>query len=839
MLCQALVLCALLAVAAAAPAGPHRNGAALLQTWEKSLDSGRDTPITRVVNLLKEMSKTLEKDMEEDESLYKELACWCNNGKYEKGEAIKAASAKIEELTSTIESLTAKSAELSVNIKELDAQLASDKQALAEATALREKQLAEFHGMESDSVQALENLKAAIEVLSKHQDAPPDSTVAGGAVFKSERDSWSLLQSDNKNLPWSDAHEANRGERTLDNFMRANGFTDSNVDDVIHKPVAPHKFLQATGITDTNSDDVIHHPEPGAPSKFLQAHASATSTWSTADVAIVKRAVKSASAFMQSHSIPAYTSKSGEIFGVLKQLEEEMQGDLSEEQKIEQTRGAAFAELRAAKTTQIKEAEKMEEQKEDELANTNNALAEAKEDLGEEQKVLGEDQQFVMNLDEMCAKGDSDFEARKQSRLQEMQAVAETIEILMGDEARDATSGTYKSFVQLASSRESSRRHQAAELLRQVAKKSHNPALLMLATSAELDAFTKVKAASGTYKSFVQLASSRESSRRHQAAELLRQVAKKSHNPALLMLATSAELDAFTKVKAAIDDMVVMLKKQQEDEVKKNDWCKAEVHDNEMTTAKTEDKKADIEANIGELTSTIETLEQEISDAHMAIEQAQMDLQRATEDRKAENFEFQKTVSDQTVTIEVLKKALDKLATYYDFLQQSKSSAHKQTPPVPQKEYSKSKGASGVMEMIEKLIHEAADLRKESQESEGSAQAAYETLIADTNGSVEALQKEITSKSAAKSGAHKDKLSAESDLSDTMKELEGLNKYNSELHAECDYLLKNFDLRQSTRSNEIEALQQAKQILDGASSIEGGRRLAAASPEEVGDEDGG
>jgi len=759
MLRQALVLCALLAVAAAAPAGPHHNGAALLQTWEKSLDSGRDTPITRVVNLLKEMSKTLGKDMEEDESLYKELACWCNNGKYEKGEAIKASSAKIEELTSTIESLTAKSAELSVNIKELDAQLASDKQALAEATALREKQLAEFHGMESDSVQALENLKAAIEVLSKHQDAPPDSTVAGGAVFKSERDSWSLLQSDNKNLPWSEAHEANRGERTLDNFMRANGFTDSNVDDVIHKPVAPHKFLQATVIT----DDVIHHPDPVAPSKFLQARVSATSTWSTADVAIVKCAVKSASAFMQSHSnyFPAYTSKSGEIFGVLKQLEEEMQGDLSEEQKIEQARGAAFAQLRAAKTTQIKEAEKMEEQKEDELANTNNALAEAKEDLGEEQKVLGEDQQFVMNLDEMCAKGDSDFEARKQSRLQEMQAVAETIEILMADEARDAMSGTYKSFVQLASSR--------------------------------------------------------ESSRRHQAAELLRQVAKKSHNPALLMLATSAELDAFTKVKAAIDEMVVALKQQQEDEVKKNDWCKAEVHDNEMTTAKTEDKKADIEANIGELTSTIKTLEQEISDAHMAIEQAQMDLQRATEDRKAENFEFQKTVSDQTVTIEVLKQALDKLATYYDFLQQSKSSVHKQTPPVPQKEYSKSKGASGVMEMLEKLIHEAADLRKGSQESEGSAQAAYETLIADTNGSVEALQKEITSKSAAKSGAHKDMLAAESDLSDTMKELEGLNKYNSELHAECDYLLKNFDLRQSTRSNEIEALQQAKQILDGAS----------------------
>eukprot|EP00932_Pfiesteria_piscicida_P011399 SRR837773.22563.p1 GENE.SRR837773.22563~~SRR837773.22563.p1 ORF type:complete len:142 (+),score=80.00 SRR837773.22563:61-426(+) len=119
--------------------------------------------------------------------------------------------------------------------------------------------------------------------------------------------------------------------------------------------------------------------------------------------------------------------------------------------------------------------------------------------------------------------------------------------------------------------------------------------------------------------------------------------------------------------------------------------------------------------------------------------------------------------------------------------------------------------------MIEKLIHEAQDLRKESRNQESNAQAAYEQLVADTNASVESLQKEIVSKTAAKADAHKDKLAAESDLSDTNKELEGLAKYNSELHAECDYLLRNFDLRQSKRGDEVEALQQAKQILSGAS----------------------
>jgi len=729
---RAFVLCAL---SAAASAAPH-NGAALLQTWEKSLDSGKDTPITRVVNLLKEMQQTLGKDMEEDENLFKEHECWCNTGKYDKEEATKASTAKIEQLTSDIESMTAKSSELDTNIKELMSQSASDKQALAEATALREKQQSEFQGMENDNVQALENLKAAIEMLSKHQEAPPDSTVAGGAVFKSERDSWSLLQSSIKDTPWSDAHEESRGARTLENFMRRNGFDDVNAvdDSASMKPIAPHKFLQASST-------------------------GKASSWSAEDSALVKRAMKSVAAFVQSHHsaayFPAYTSQSGEIFSVLKQLEEEMGGDLSEAQKIEQARGAAFSELRAAKSTQIKEGEAMEEQKEDEKANTDNALAEAKEDLEQEQKVLGEDSVFLKNLNEMCAKGDADFQQRKQSRLAEMQAVSETIEILQGDEARDAMTGTY-SFLQLS----------AGKRLRT------------------------------------------------QAAELLRKAARKTHSPEMALLATSVELDAFTKVKAAIDEMVKALKQQQEDELKKNDWCKDEVHTNEMSIAKTQNHQADLEAHINELASTIKTLEQEIADAHNAITTAEMDLQRATEDRQAENHEFQKTIGDQTVTIEVLKKALDKLATFYDFLQQKKGA---QTPPVPQKEYAPNKGAAGVMEMIEKLIHEAQDLVKESQAGENTAQAAYEQLIADTNASIEALQKEITSKEAAKSDAHKDKLSSESDLKDTIKELEGLNKYNSELHSECDYLLKNFDLRQQKRGEEIEALQQAKQILDGAS----------------------
>merc|ERR1712129_317959 len=105
------------------------------------------TPVTRVVKLLKEMGKTVQTEMDEDESLYKKLKCWCSKNNWEKSNAIEKSQAKISELGSTIESLTGSTAELRTSIKELESELAADTAALAEATAIRETQLDEFHNM--------------------------------------------------------------------------------------------------------------------------------------------------------------------------------------------------------------------------------------------------------------------------------------------------------------------------------------------------------------------------------------------------------------------------------------------------------------------------------------------------------------------------------------------------------------------------------------------------------------------------------------------------------------------------------------------------------------------
>jgi len=697
----------------------------LIQTWNAELEGstgkGKDTPVTRVVKLLENMKKTLSKEMEEDEDLYDKLACWCNNGKYEKKASISAAQEKIEELENSIEEYTARSKELKTRIQELEEGVAADKKGLAEATKLREKQLQEFQGTETDSIQAIENLKAALIVLGKHH---------GAAFFAQLKPESSFVQT-GKDQPTMRERSL---EHALDSFILDNGYGSSK--DKVDADKLTQGFLQNQN---QNKESSVHE-----------------------DVDTVRRALKSAKSFVQAHHeeeyYPSYNSQSGEILGVMKQLKEEMEADLGEAQKTEQMRSAAFAGLRAAKSSEIEEGEKMSEQKEDELAATDNALAEAKEDLVAENGALSEDQKFLMNLDEQCANGDANFQKRKAARLEEIKAVSETIEILTADEARDAMSGTY---------------------------------------------------------SFMQISENHEGSRKA-AAAILRQAAAKTHSPLLSALATGVELDAFTKVRKAIDDMIKNLNLQQADEVKKNDWCTSAIQENEMATAKSETARDDLTAKAELHGSNIVALEKAIMAAKAGIAQAETDLQRASEDRKTDNFDFQTTVADQTATIEVLHKALNKLAEFYDaeFLQTKK---HQQTPPVAQAEYKPNAGATGVMSMIEKLISDAKDLCAKSKKGENEAQASYEALVADTNASVDALQNEITTNTKVLAKTKKAKLNAESDLMDTVDELEGLHKQNSNYHAECDYVMKNFDVRQTSRAQEVEALQQAKQILSGAS----------------------
>merc|ERR1719409_614458 len=102
----------------------------------------KNRPVTKVINLLKDMSAQLEKEGKEDEEVYEKIACWCETNDKGKTVSIGDAEAHITDLTATIEESTATSARLNTEIKNLGAEISKNQAALDKATAIRQKELA-------------------------------------------------------------------------------------------------------------------------------------------------------------------------------------------------------------------------------------------------------------------------------------------------------------------------------------------------------------------------------------------------------------------------------------------------------------------------------------------------------------------------------------------------------------------------------------------------------------------------------------------------------------------------------------------------------------------------
>jgi len=648
-------------------------------------EAAKNRPVSKVITLLKDMLKQLEKEAEEDEEIYDKMACWCETNDKEKTKAIEEAEAHITDLTTMIEEMTAASARLNTEIKNLEGEVAKNQEALDKATALRQKQLAEFNAEEKDAIEAIGALKAAVVVLSKHH---PNSAIQTESLV---------------NIATMMRHQM-------------------------------HKHADLLG-------EVITPSQKRAIASFVQAPGDYFDASPT---------------FKQ-----AYAPQSGEIFGILKQMKETFETNLSASQKEEMQNQNAYEDLKAAKEGEIKAGEDQRDTKVEELANTDEKLAQAKQDLEDTRNSLTADQKFLMNLKETCQLTDQQWEERQRARQEEIQAVSEALSILSSDDAHDTFTKTFN---------------------------------------------------------FMQV---QEVSKRDAAASLLLKAAKQYGNPQLVSLSTRVRLDVFTKVNAAIDDMVGSLEKEKADDIKHKDFCVAGLHSNEKAQ---ELKSRDIDevgAKIADLKSTIDEYGKSISELQAEIAEMQKQMKRAGEDRELENHDFQTTIADQRETQRLLTSALNVLKAVYakKFIQTSAMKKQEPAGPPPPPgfaTYEKAGGAGGVLGMLEQIIADTKTLEKDAVQAESDSQKAYEAFVKDTNKSIEEKNRDITSKTTSKAQAESDKTASEEQEESDMNEQQMNKNEEADLHKSCDFTLQNFDIRQAALTQEIEALNQAKAILAGS-----------------------
>merc|ERR1719161_2020693 len=187
---------------------------------------------------------------------------------------------------------------------------------------------------------------------------------------------------------------------------------------------------------------------------------------------------KTVATFVQS---PSYAPASGQIFGILKQMKETFESNLSNSQKEELASQKAYEDLTAAKEEEIAAGQEQVDTKTQELATTDEKLAMSKQDLEDTKAGLTSAEQFLMMVQEKCQGADHEYEERQKTRAMEIEAVSKALAFLTSDEARDLFSRTFNPALLQKKSTTSNRQVEASKLLAGIAKKNDNPRLMQLA----------------------------------------------------------------------------------------------------------------------------------------------------------------------------------------------------------------------------------------------------------------------------------------------------------------------------------------------------------------------
>mmetsp|Transcript_7961 Transcript_7961/g.22072 ORF Transcript_7961/g.22072 Transcript_7961/m.22072 type:complete len:770 (+) Transcript_7961:56-2365(+) len=760
---------ALLAVGAQGSALETRESS-LEKAWAKELDAPeareRVNPVKRVVNLLNKMKSELEAEADNEAEMYDKMVCWCETNEKEKTKAIVDAEARDAQLSAEIEERAARFGQLAAEIKNTKEEIEANTQTLEQAISLREKEAAKFREEEKDMVQAITNLRNAVAVLSKHQGS--SLMQLDGSLLSGMR---VLLRDAAVKYEMLVAGRGEKNGRALSTALLA-----LKADK--RRSSASDAWGMDAGLLNALS------AQSGPLSDVLPLHFA---------VRLVEKAAaaRSAKAFLQL-SQPIFESRSSarsaDIYGVMNQMLEEFESELSTSQKEELKAQEDFKALAAAKSAEVDAGKQKLDEMQAEDAGNAKALSDAKEDLANTRKQRSEDVEFLRNLKLTCNDLDSQWEKRSKTRGAETVAVAEAIAILTEDDNREHLAATV-SFIQerSISASSSALRLSAAAALRRAAKAPDFYADDLLDAWNGRAVPSAVGAAAGP-------------------------------RTQLATLATAVQLDAFAKVKELMDKMMADLKDQQAEEVTFKDHCGSEMGTTEKTLYEKGELKQDLESNIERLESLMKKLDEEIEASKGQISGAQTEVKKAGQQREQENKEFQAVVSDQRATQSILNKALMKLKDFYEkgigkaVLLQS----GKQEPPVKFNAYKANGASNSVIGLIEQIVEDSKGLEAECTAGETSAQASYESFVKDSNGLIASLQEAVTTKSGAIASSKSEMATAGADLESTVSELESLTQYEADLHSRCDFVLKNFSIRQSARLKEIEAIQQAKTILSGA-----------------------
>jgi len=453
-----------------------------------------------------------------------------------------------------------------------------------------------------------------------------------------------------------------------------------------------------------------------------------------------------------------YEGHSSGIIETLENLLEEAEGQLSEARKKETSSKNNYEMLKQSLEDDIANANKDLDEAKKSLAASGEAKATAQGDLTVTSKALAADISTLDDLHKDCLTKAQDFEAETKSRTEELKALAEAKKILKETTA-GAEAQTYglnqESFLQITS-KAGLAQFEAVRLVRDLARKENSRALAQLASRLEMTVRT----------------------------------------------GSAQGADPFAKVKGLISDMIASLEEAADADATEKAFCDKELAE---SRAKKDDKTTEIEklsTKIDQMSTRSAKLKEEVAGLQKALADL-MNAQATMDKLRSEEAEaYKKNRAELEQGLEGVKLALKVLSDYYD-----SDASHN--------------AAEGAGSSIIGLLEVAeSDLEKELAEviaTEEMAAATYEKETkentidkASKEQDVKYKTKEADELDAAVAEATADKTGVEAELAPVL-------KYLATLEDRCIAKAGTYEEKKAKREAEIAGLKEALSILEGQS----------------------
>merc|ERR1719174_1162696 len=278
---------------------------------------------------------------------------------------------------------------------------------------------------------------------------------------------------------------------------------------------------------------------------------------------------------------------------------------------------ATYDQLMKAKTAEVEALTASIEEKTKRIGELGVEIVGMKQDLTDAEESLLEDKKFLAELEKGCATKEKEWSEICKTRSEELLALADTIKILNDDDAlelfKKTLPGSASAFMQLEETN------------------------------------TEVKSrALAVLQEF----------RSHKKGDRQRLD--------VIMLALHGKAVNFDKVIKMIDDMVALLKKEQQDDLDKKEYCEGQFDTADDKKKALERSVSKLETAIADAKEGIATLTEEIAALGQGIKDLDKQVAEATANRKEENSDFKTLFASDTTAKELLAFAKNRLNKFYN-----------------------------------------------------------------------------------------------------------------------------------------------------------------------------